>query len=138
MKNKLLIFSLASILFLQTSCVFAENLISWQEICPAQYQNVKYHHQFYKTQMTLGVLLCASLFGLGPGIAMLAITSEVQDKNYWALRKKEYDKEVAACDSFENKTMCYMQIREDELSKNQEHNLSTSKNSKSFNKSNYY
>lgn len=138
MKKKLISFSLAMLLLLQTSCAFSENLISWEEICPTTYQNVKYHKQFYKTQMTLGVLLTASLFGIGLGIPMLAITQQTQDNNYWALRKKEYDKSVAACESAENKTMCYMQIREDELRKNQEHSLSTTKSSKNIDKSTYY
>jgi len=132
MKKNLISFFLAMLLFLQTGCAFAENLISWQEICPATYQNVKYHKQFYKTQMTLGVLLTASLFGIGLGIPMLAITQQTQDNNYWALRKKEYDKSVAACATSESQTMCYMQIREDELRKNQEHSLSSSKKSKNI------
>lgn len=138
MKKNLISVFLAALLLLQTGCAFAENLIGWEEICPYQYQKVKYHKQFYKTQMTLGVLLTASLFGIGLGIPMIAITQQTQDNNYWALRKKEYDKSVAACESTESKTMCYMQIREDELRKNQEHSLSTAKNNKNIDKNTYY
>ncbi|MFA6989602.1 MAG: hypothetical protein WC197_05990 [Candidatus Gastranaerophilaceae bacterium] len=137
MKNKLLIFLLTIILFFQTGFVFAENLIDWKEICPAQYQNAKYHHQFYKTQKTLGVLCIMSLYGIGLGIPMLALADTVHTSNYWALRKKEYDKKVAECNISNNKTMCYMQIREDELRKSTEHSINTVK-VKDFDSSDFY
>lgn len=138
MKKNLILFSLAAILFLQTSCVFAENLITWEEICPYNYQKVKYHKQFYTAQMTLGVLLTVSLFGIGLGIPMLALTQQTQDNNYWALRKKEYDKAVADCETAESKNMCYVQLRDDELRKNNEHSLASSKKDKYIDKNTSY
>lgn len=143
MKNKLLVFLLSIILFFQTGFVCAESLIEWNDICPAQYRNAKYHKQFYKTQKTLGFLLCVSIYGLGLGIPMLATADTIHRNNYWALRKKEYDKEVVACETSPNKNMCYMKIKEDELKKNKESaNFINSKKSKipskNFDSSDFY
>lgn len=121
---------IASVVFmiLLPAC-FADEVIPlkpmWEEFCPPKYQLAK---PVDEPGYNRGAYISASMV---PGLSLIALPlaararkkqEEAQRVNYWSNRRVQFDSEIGLCaQTNTDKAMCYMQIRQMESQKNDQH-----------------
>lgn len=122
------------IVFIISAPCFAQVQPEWSEFCPKRYLNAKYRENNSHANRLFGGLLTCTIYGAPIGIPILIWNKNVDNRNYWANRRTEFNNEIEGCnrmDNYDSKINCYASVRSIEYSKNQDYYASTTNTSSS-------